>query len=52
MGPMSTGHYHQYRRGIAILLANTNTDTDTKVLLIRIMPQELYTALSWHTTCL
>jgi hypothetical protein len=32
-------------RGIAILLANTNTDTDTKVLLIRIMPQELCTAL-------
>jgi hypothetical protein len=42
MGPVSVGHYyHRYRRGIAILLANTNTDTDTKVLLIRIMPQEL-----------
>ena len=45
MGPVSTGHYHRYRRGIAILLANTNTDTDTKVLLIRIMPLELWTAL-------
>jgi len=43
--PVSAGYYHRYRRGIAILLANTDTDTNTKVLLIRIMPQVLCTTL-------
>jgi hypothetical protein len=31
----------KYRDRYCDTLANTNTDTDTKVLLIRIMPQEL-----------
>jgi hypothetical protein len=45
--PVSAGYYHQYRRGIIIPLANTDTNTNTKVLLIRIMPQVLYTTLGY-----